>query len=118
MQVKKLIAAILAAALLSAPAMALGTLKDGDIAIKAPSAILMEKSTGTVLYAKDAHRRMPPASVTKVMTMLLIVEAIENGDISPDDMVTASQRASTFGGSCVYLEQGEKAVRAATCSSA
>jgi D-alanyl-D-alanine carboxypeptidase (penicillin-binding protein 5/6) len=108
MQVKKLIAAILAAALLSAPAMALGTLKDGDIAIKAPSAILMEKSTGTVLYAKDAHRRMPPASVTKVMTMLLIVEAIESGDISPGDMVTASQRASTFGGSCVYLEQGEK----------
>jgi D-alanyl-D-alanine carboxypeptidase (penicillin-binding protein 5/6) len=79
-----------------------------DIDISAPNAILMEKETGTVIYEKNAHERLFPASVTKVMTMLLIVEDIESGKLSLDDVVTASQRASSFGGSCVYLEQGEQ----------
>lgn len=83
-------------------------LKDDDIEIAAPSALLMEKSTGEVLYEKNAHERRFPASVTKVMTMLLIVEDIESGKISLDDTVTASARAASFGGSCVYLEEGEQ----------
>ena len=60
---------------------ALETLRDGDIPVDAPSAILMERETGTVLYEKDADRRMAPASVTKVMTMLLIVEALDAGTL-------------------------------------
>lgn len=79
-----------------------------SVEISAPSAILMEKVTGDVIYEKNSHERMPPASVTKVMTMLLIVEAIERGEISLEDTVTASERAASFGGSCVYLEEGEK----------
>ena len=106
--VKKLICALLTLLLLTAPALAVAPLTDGDIAISAPSAVLMEKTSGEVLYEKNAHERLSPASVTKVMTMLLIVEAIENGDISLDDMVTASARAASFGGSCVYLKEGEK----------
>lgn len=105
---KRIIAFVLAAMLLSAPALALDTLRDGAIDVKAPSAVLMEKTSGAVIYEKDAHARLSPASVTKVMTMLLITEAIENGDISADDMVTASERAASFGGSCVYLKEGEK----------
>ena len=81
---------------------------EDTLGISAPSAILMEKETGQVLYEKNAHERMSPASVTKVMTLLLIIEDIESGKLSLDDIVTASQRASTFGGSCVYLEEGEQ----------
>ncbi len=105
---KKILCAVLAVMLLTAPAMAIDTLKDGDIEIAAPSAVLMEKTSGQVIYEKNAHERMAPASVTKVMTLLLIVEAVENGDISLNDMVTASARAASFGGSCVYLKEGEK----------
>lgn len=95
-------------ALLLYPAAYAEPLHDGDIAISAPSAVLMEKYTGEVLYEKNAHERIFPASVTKVMTMLLIVEDIESGKLKLDDTVTASARAASFGGSCVYLEEGEK----------
>ena len=105
---KKLICAFLAALILSTPAYAVETITDDAIEIKAPSAILMEKTSGEVIYEKNAHEKRPPASVTKVMTLLLIVEAIERGDISLDDTVIASERAASFGGSCVYLEEGEK----------
>lgn len=105
---KKLICAALCLVMLSSPVYAINTLTDNDIEISAPSAILMEKVTGEVIYEKNSHERLPPASVTKVMTMLLIVEAIERGDISLEDTVIASERAASFGGSCVYLEQGEK----------
>ena len=101
------IAAITALSL-AAPAYALETLKDDAIDIAAPSAVLMEKITGEVIYEKSAHERLPPASVTKIMTLLLIVEALERGDIKLEDTVIASERASSFGGSCVFLEQGEK----------
>ena len=96
------------ACLLPTGAMASAPLRDGDIDITAPSAILMEKETGEVLYEKDAHSRGFPASVTKVMTMLLIVEDLEAGKIRLEDTVTASARAASFGGSCVYLEEGEQ----------
>ncbi len=105
---KKLICAVLCSLMLTSPVYAVNTLTDNDIEISAPSAILTEKVTGEVIYEKNAHEKLPPASVTKVMTMLLIVEAIARGDISLEDTVTASERAASFGGSCVYLEQGEK----------
>ena len=105
---KKLLCAALCLVMLTSPVYAINTLTDDDIDISAPSAILMEKVTGEVIYDKNSHERLPPASVTKVMTMLLIVEAVERGDISLDDTVIVSERAASFGGSCVFLEEGEK----------
>ena len=93
---------------LSVPASAEAWLKDDDVAIAAPSAVLMEKETGQLVYEKNSHERLFPASVTKVMTMLLIVEDIESGKAQLTDTVTASERAASFGGSCVYLEAGEQ----------
>lgn len=81
---------------------------ESGLQVSAPSAILMEKETGAVLFSKNAEEPGFPASVTKIMTMLLIIEAMESGAITADDIVTASARAASFGGSCVYLEQGEQ----------
>ena len=81
---------------------------ESGLSVSAPSALLMEAETGTVLYEKNAHERLFPASVTKIMTMLLIAEAVDGGLLSLDDTVTASARAASFGGSCVYLEEGEQ----------
>mgnify|MGYP001152193080 CR=1 FL=1 len=86
---KKLLALFLALALLSAPAAAVETVYDDAIAIAAPSAILVEKTTGAVLYEKNADERLYPASLTKVMTVLLAVEDIESGKIALSDPVTA-----------------------------
>ncbi len=72
-----------------------------------PSAILIEANSGRVLYEKDADLELIPASVTKVMTMLLIMECIDSGTLSYDDMVTASAYAASMGGSQVYLKEGE-----------
>ena len=71
------------------------------------SALLMDMATGTVLYEKNAHEKLPPASVTKVMTLLLIMEAIDSGRIAWDDQVTASEAAAAKGGSQIYLKVGE-----------
>ncbi len=79
-----------------------------ELEIAAPSAVLIEASTGEVLYEKNAHERLAPASVTKVMTLLLVMEALDSGQISWDDMVTASEAAAGKGGSQVYLEVGEQ----------
>jgi D-alanyl-D-alanine carboxypeptidase (penicillin-binding protein 5/6) len=76
--------------------------------VPAPSAILMEASTGTVLFEKNAHERLAPASVTKIMTLLLVMEALESGRIDWNDKVTASETAAAKGGSQVYLEPGEQ----------
>ena len=105
---KRFVCSVLAALMLTAPAYAIETLSDDAIEISAPSAILMEKVTGEVIYEKNSHERIPPASVTKIMTLLLIIEAIDRGDISLEDTVIASARAASFGGSCVFLEEGEK----------
>ena len=75
--------------------------------LKAPYAILVEKETGRVLFEKNADEPAEPASVTKVMTILLIVEALEGGVINPDDTVTCSPTAAAMGGSQIYLEAGE-----------
>lgn len=79
-----------------------------DLGISAPSAILMEKSTGQILYEQDAHTRLAPASVTKVMTLLLVMEALDDGRITWDDTVTASAAAAAKGGSQIYLEENEQ----------
>ena len=71
------------------------------------SAVLMDVATGTVLYESNSHEPLAPASVTKVMTMLLIMEAIDSGKISWDDTVTASESAAAKGGSQIYLKVGE-----------
>ena len=75
--------------------------------LPADGAILMDAATGTVLYEQNAHAPLPPASVTKVMTMLLIMEAIDDGRIAWDDPVTASDAAAGKGGSQIYLKAGE-----------
>lgn len=72
------------------------------------SAILMDAKTGEVLYEQNADEALPPASVTKVMTLLLVMEAIESGRIKPEDMVRVSENAASMGGSQVFLEPGEQ----------
>lgn len=74
----------------------------------AKSAVLLDIATGTVLFEKNAHEALPPASVTKVMTLLLIMEAIDGGQIGWDDIVTASEAAAAKGGSQIYLKAGEQ----------
>ncbi|MBQ7331306.1 MAG: D-alanyl-D-alanine carboxypeptidase [Oscillospiraceae bacterium] len=78
-----------------------------DLALPGKSALLMDIATGTVLYEQNAHEKLAPASVTKVMTMLLIMEAIDSGRIGWDDTVTASESAAAKGGSQIYLKVGE-----------
>ena len=80
----------------------------GAIEVSAPSALLMEKETGTVLFAKDEHARLEPASVTKIMTLLLVMEAIDSGQLSYDTVVTASAHACSMGGSQIWLKENEQ----------
>ena len=95
---------VMAALLVSALAVpARGT----DLDLKGKSAMLMDVATGTILYKANAHEPLAPASVTKVMTMLLIMEAIDAGKIGWDDTVTASETAAAKGGSQIYLKTGE-----------
>lgn len=78
------------------------------IVVDAKSAILIDADSGTVLFEYNSHDRLPPASVTKVMTMLLIMEAVERGQMSLQDMVTISEKAASMGGSQMYMEPGEQ----------
>jgi serine-type D-Ala-D-Ala carboxypeptidase (penicillin-binding protein 5/6) len=79
-----------------------------ELAEQAKSAILIERDTGTVLYEKNAHEKLPPASMTKIMTMLLIMEAIDKGELTLDEKVRASDYAASMGGSQIFLEPGEE----------
>ena len=79
----------------------------GPINISSKTAILMDVGSGQILFEKNPHEKLPPASVTKVMTMLLIVEALDSGKIKLDDEVQISERASEMGGSQIFLEPGE-----------
>lgn len=72
--------------------------------ITAPGAVLMEASTGTIIFEKDSHTKRHPASITKIMTLILIFEALEQGRIHLDDTVTVSEHAASMGGSQVFLE--------------
>ena len=78
-----------------------------QVSISAPSAILMEASTGKVIYEQDADTRKSPASITKIMTLLLIFENLEAGKIKLSDQITTSAHAKSMGGSQVFLEEGE-----------
>ncbi len=79
-----------------------------DLAPNAKAAIIVEASTGTILYQKNIHEKLPPASMTKMMGMLLVVESVEKGQINWDDIVIVSENASSMGGSQILLETGEK----------
>jgi len=79
-----------------------------NLAENATSAIIIEASTGEIIYQKNINEKRPPASMTKMMSMLLIMESLEKGSISLADEVTASAKASSMGGSQIFLEAGEK----------
>lgn len=103
---KKCLALLLAPVLLWC-AMPAVQAADGGL-IAAPSGVLMEASTGKILYEKNAHVQRPCASVTKVMTLLLVMEAMDSGRLHMDDVITASEHAASMGGSDIWLEPGEK----------
>ena len=107
---KRICALLLSAALLATPAAAEGVGEGSQppLDLSAASAVLMEKETGTFLYEKESHQTLEPASVTKVMTLLLIFEALDSGRIAKEDVVTVSSYAAGMGGSQVYLKEGEQ----------
>lgn len=98
---------MLAVCLLMPGAWAVNPAPEDAFDLSSEAAVLMEPETGTVLYEKDAHSRRSPASVTKVMTLLLIAEAVDSGALKMDDTVTASETAASMGGSQIWLEAGE-----------
>lgn len=93
---------------IKASTIAVDNLVTDSLATNAKSAILIEEKTGKILYEKNAHEKLAPASMTKIMSMLIIIEAIEKGTISWDEMITVSERASSMGGSQILLETGEQ----------
>ena len=106
---KRICALVLTAAMLTGPAAAAAEPSaQPALELSAASAVLMEKETGDILYEKESHEKLEPASVTKVMTLLLIFEALDSGRISKEDVVTVSAYAAGMGGSQVYLEEGER----------
>lgn len=80
---------------------------NAGIEVSAPSAILMEASTGTIIYEKNSKEQLRPASITKIMTLIIIFDALEAGKISLEDEVPVSEYAASMGGSQVFLEPGE-----------
>ena len=98
---------LVAVVLLIGTPLRVGAVDTGQLKVAGKSALLMDMATGTVLYENNPHARLAPASVTKVMTMLLIMEAIDSGKIGWDDTVTASEAAAAKGGSQIYLKVGE-----------
>ncbi|NBI10588.1 D-alanyl-D-alanine carboxypeptidase [Colidextribacter sp. OB.20] len=106
---KKYVSLLLAALSLTA-AIPLAAAAPGDsgLTLSCASCVLMEKETGTVLLEGNPHEKLEPASVTKIMTLLLVMEAVDSGRISLDDPVTVSAYAAGMGGSQVYLEEGEQ----------
>lgn len=102
---KKIVAVCLTALLLTLPAFAAAEAPDD---VEAEAALLMERETGTILYEKNAHAVLEPASVTKIMTLLLVMEAIDSGQLTMETMVTASAHAAAMGGSQIYLKEGEQ----------
>lgn len=78
------------------------------LAQNAVSAVVIDAESGTVIFEKNSHQKLPPASITKVMTMLLVMEAIDQGKLKLTDMVTTSERAASMGGSQIFLEVGEQ----------
>lgn len=81
--------------------------KNANMDLNVKSAVLIDAETGKVLFEQDAHKELPPASVTKIMTMLLALEAVEDGKVKLTDEITISERAASMGGSQMYMEVGE-----------
>ena len=106
MKLKKFSACLLAAAVVFS-CFPVGTAALSAEEVKAPSAALMEAQTGKILYEKDAHEKRPCASITKVMTLILIMEAIDSGKIGLTDKVSVSEHAASMGGSQIWLKPGE-----------
>lgn len=98
------VVAMLISCMATSPVMA----QEDELALSAPSACLMEQSSGKVLYEKNSHDIRACASITKVMTLILTFEAIENGTLHYDDMLSASAHASSMGGSDIWLKEGEQ----------
>ena len=106
---KRILSLLFAATLLSAVSPAASAAgEEVALSLSCPSAVLMEKETGAILYDQNAHQQLEPASVTKVMTLLLVMEAVDSGRVALDDTVTVSSYAAGMGGSQVYLEEGEQ----------
>lgn len=111
---KALLAGMLSLSLLALPAGSYADEKeksaaaDSELAPSARSAILMDADTGTIIYEKNSHDKLPPASITKIMTMLLIMDAIEDGRLKLTDKIRTSDRAASMGGSQIFLEAGEE----------
>ena len=103
---KKLMAALLSSLCLLAALP--GAAAAAELPLTSRAALLMEKTTGQILFAQNEHQQLEPASVTKIMTLLLTMDAIESGALSYDDVVTVSANAAGMGGSQVYLAEGEK----------
>ena len=101
---KKRIPALLLALLVCLPLPAYAV----ELPVQAKATLLMEKETGQVLFAQNEHEKLEPASVTKIMTLLLTMEATERGELHYEDMVTVSANAASMGGSQVYLSEGEQ----------
>lgn len=103
---KRITAVILTLLLMLTPTLTAAGLSEEEIS--SPSALLMDANTGKILYEKNAHEQRPCASITKVMTLLLVMEALDSGKIRLDDVVTASAHAASMGGSDIWLEEGEQ----------
>ena len=106
---KKYVSLLLAALALAAAVPPSGAaLADSGLNLSCASCVLMEKETGTILLEENSHERLEPASVTKIMTLLLVMEAVDSGRIALEDPVSVSAYAAGMGGSQVYLEEGEQ----------
>ncbi len=111
MAIKKCLSVILSAIMcvvLFTTAVSAVKIKEVNLDLNVKSAVLIDANTGTVLYSKNENQALPPASVTKIMTLLLIFEAIEDGKLSYDEKLTVSENASSMGGSQIFLEPGEE----------
>ena len=106
---KKYVSLLLAALTLAAAVPPSGAaLADSGLNLSCASCVLMEKETGTILLEENSHEKLEPASVTKIMTLLLVMEAVDSGRIALEDPVSVSAYAAGMGGSQVYLEEGEQ----------
>ncbi|HLS65532.1 MAG TPA: D-alanyl-D-alanine carboxypeptidase family protein [Pseudogracilibacillus sp.] len=105
---KSLIVFVLLTISFLTPTISYAETNNADLAKNTKAALLLERDTGTILYAKNEHEKLAPASLTKIMTLLLIMEAIEREELSVTDVVTVSERAASMGGSQVFLEAGEE----------
>lgn len=103
---KRLFSVILSIAVISCATLNVSALSEGDIS--SPAAVLMDANSGKILFEKNAHEQRACASITKVMTLTLVMEAVDSGKIHMDDVVTASAHAASMGGSDIWLEEGEQ----------